>query len=124
MNHSCDPNCYTERWTVDGEYRIGLFATRDICAGVDWFYIIKNGQYWLILPKIGDELTFHYNLDAMDTNLETPCHCGAKNCSGFIQKINKSSKMKIVKCFQNVASIIVYIFPFRAMVIQPKNQPR
>ncbi len=30
MNHSCDPNCVAQRWTVRGEVRVGMFALRDI----------------------------------------------------------------------------------------------
>lgn len=45
MNHSCDPNCETQKWTVNGEVRVGLFATRDINAG--------------------EELCFNYHLDCM-----------------------------------------------------------
>lgn len=30
INHSCDPNAQTEKWTVQGQYRIGIFANRDI----------------------------------------------------------------------------------------------
>lgn len=45
MNHSCDPNCETQKWTVNGEIRVGLFATRDVCAG--------------------EELCFNYHLDCM-----------------------------------------------------------
>ncbi|PKA66785.1 Histone-lysine N-methyltransferase ASHH2 [Apostasia shenzhenica] len=30
INHSCDPNCRTEKWMVKGEVCIGLFAIRDI----------------------------------------------------------------------------------------------
>jgi SET domain-containing protein len=26
VNHSCDPNCRVEKWTVDGEPRMALFA--------------------------------------------------------------------------------------------------
>ena len=26
MNHSCDPNCETQKWTVNGDTRVGLFA--------------------------------------------------------------------------------------------------
>jgi SET domain-containing protein len=32
MNHSCDPNCETQRWHVNGDVRIGLFALVDIPA--------------------------------------------------------------------------------------------
>ena len=33
MNHSCDPNCETTKWNVNGDIRVGLFATRDIPVG-------------------------------------------------------------------------------------------
>ncbi|XP_069488236.1 histone-lysine N-methyltransferase NSD2 isoform X2 [Ambystoma mexicanum] len=63
MNHSCQPNCETQKWTVNGNTRVGLFAVCDIPAGV--------------------ELTFNYNLDCLG-NEKTVCRCGAPNCSGFL----------------------------------------
>lgn len=33
MNHSCQPNCETHKWTVNGDTRVGLFAVCDIPAG-------------------------------------------------------------------------------------------
>ena len=33
MNNSCEPNCETQKWTVNGDLRIGLFAAKDIPAG-------------------------------------------------------------------------------------------
>lgn len=63
MNHSCSPNCQTQKWQVGSEYKIGLFALRNISAG--------------------EELTFNYNLSIHGTK-KTPCNCGAGNCSGFI----------------------------------------
>ena len=33
MNHSCDPNVETQKWDVNGDIRIGLFAVTDIPAG-------------------------------------------------------------------------------------------
>ncbi|XP_006201182.1 histone-lysine N-methyltransferase NSD3 isoform X1 [Vicugna pacos] len=63
MNHSCNPNCETQKWTVNGDVRVGLFALCDIPAGM--------------------ELTFNYNLDCLG-NGRTECHCGADNCSGFL----------------------------------------
>lgn len=35
MNHSCQPNCETQKWTVNGDTRVGLFALEDIPTG--WF---------------------------------------------------------------------------------------
>lgn len=63
MNHSCDPNCETQKWTVNGEIRVGLFATRDII--------------------VGEELCFNYNLDSLG-NEKKACKCGSANCSGFL----------------------------------------
>lgn len=34
MNHSCQPNCETLKWTVNGDTRVGLFAVCDIPAGI------------------------------------------------------------------------------------------
>lgn len=33
INHSCDPNCETQKWNVLGEICVGIFATRDIEVG-------------------------------------------------------------------------------------------
>ncbi|MED6250454.1 hypothetical protein ATANTOWER_010786 [Ataeniobius toweri] len=63
MNHSCSPNCETQKWTVNGDVRIGLFALCDIEAGT--------------------ELTFNYNLHCVG-NRRKSCHCGSDNCSGFL----------------------------------------
>ncbi|KAI3372693.1 hypothetical protein L3Q82_023154 [Scortum barcoo] len=63
MNHSCSPNCETQKWTVNGDVRIGLFALCDIEADT--------------------ELTFNYNLHCVG-NRRTSCHCGSDNCSGFL----------------------------------------
>ncbi len=43
INHSCDPNCETQKWVVQGELAIGLFASKPIRAGT--------------------ELTFDYNFE-------------------------------------------------------------
>ncbi|XP_056637531.1 uncharacterized protein LOC130445723 [Diorhabda sublineata] len=63
MNHCCQPNCETQKWTVNGDTRVGLFATTDIPANT--------------------ELTFNYNLECTGTEKKV-CKCGAPNCSGFI----------------------------------------
>ncbi|KAF5894831.1 histone-lysine N-methyltransferase NSD2 isoform X1, partial [Clarias magur] len=76
MNHSCQPNCETQKWTVNGDTRVGLFAVCDIPAGT--------------------ELTFNYNLDCLG-NEKTVCRCGAPNCSGFLgdrPKITPTSEPK------------------------------
>ncbi|KAJ8865898.1 hypothetical protein PR048_033421 [Dryococelus australis] len=70
MNHSCQPNCETQKWTVNGDTRVGLFALEDIPANI--------------------EVTFNYNLQCASTE-KKKCMCGAPNCSGFIG--SKASKV-------------------------------
>ncbi|XP_068201103.1 histone-lysine N-methyltransferase NSD2-like isoform X2 [Palaemon carinicauda] len=70
MNHSCEPNCETQKWTVGGDTRVGLFALCDIP------------------PE--SELTFNYNLQCVGTE-KKKCNCGSSNCSGFIgAKVQKN----------------------------------
>ena len=43
MNHSCRPNCVTQKWTVNDDIKIGLFATEDIEKGnVQLWYSFTN----------------------------------------------------------------------------------
>ncbi|KAI9776667.1 MAG: histone methyltransferase set2 [Peltula sp. TS41687] len=62
-NHSCNPNCYVDKWVVGDKLRMGIFAKRAI--------------------KAGDELVFNYNVDRYGANPQ-PCYCGEPNCTGFI----------------------------------------
>ncbi|KAL0326125.1 UNVERIFIED_CONTAM: Histone-lysine N-methyltransferase ASHH2 [Sesamum radiatum] len=64
INHSCDPNCRTEKWMVNGEVCIGLFSLRDI--------------------KKGEEVTFDYNYVRVFGAAAKKCVCGSPNCRGYI----------------------------------------
>eukprot|EP00058_Branchiostoma_floridae_P026086 XP_002611576.1 hypothetical protein BRAFLDRAFT_117164 [Branchiostoma floridae] len=64
VNHSCEPNCEMQKWSVNGVYRIGLFALRDIPAG--------------------EELTYDYNFHAFNMEKQQICKCGSAKCRGFI----------------------------------------
>ncbi|PIN22025.1 Histone-lysine N-methyltransferase [Handroanthus impetiginosus] len=64
INHSCDPNCRTEKWMVNGEVCVGLFALRDI--------------------KKGEEVTFDYNYVRVFGAAAKKCVCGSTNCRGYI----------------------------------------
>ncbi|KAI9184665.1 hypothetical protein H9P43_003720 [Blastocladiella emersonii ATCC 22665] len=63
INHSCRPNCATQKWVVADKLRIGLFTTRPVARG--------------------EELTFDYKFERYGAQAQ-PCYCGEDNCSGFI----------------------------------------
>ncbi|PCD30814.1 hypothetical protein AU210_010487 [Fusarium oxysporum f. sp. radicis-cucumerinum] len=62
-NHSCNPNCYVDKWVVGDKLRMGIFASRKI--------------------QSGEELVFNYNVDRYGADPQ-PCYCGEANCVGFI----------------------------------------
>lgn len=65
VNHSCDPNCRMEKWTVNGKPRMALFAGH---RGI----------------MTGEELTYDYNFDPYSQKNVQECRCGADNCRGFL----------------------------------------
>jgi len=38
INHSCDPNCVAQKWTVGSQIRVGIFAKQDLQPGVELSY--------------------------------------------------------------------------------------
>lgn len=71
MNHSCNPNCATQKWIVRGMLRIGLFALRKIRAGT--------------------ELTFDYKYIRFGATAQK-CLCGEPNCCGVIGEALKEGR--------------------------------
>ncbi|XP_068603624.1 histone-lysine N-methyltransferase ASH1L [Brachionichthys hirsutus] len=72
INHSCEPNCEMQKWSVNGVYRIGLFALKEVPSGT--------------------ELTYDYNFHSFNTEEQQACKCGSESCRGIIggksQRIN------------------------------------
>ncbi|KAF3338531.1 histone-lysine N-methyltransferase ASHR3-like protein [Carex littledalei] len=62
LNHSCDPNCSLEKWQVDGETRVGVFALRPI--------------------KVNEPLTYDYRF--VHFGPKVVCMCGSENCQGSL----------------------------------------
>ena len=62
-NHSCNPNCYVDKWVVGDKMRMGIFTERAV--------------------KAGEELVFNYNVDRYGADPQ-PCYCGEPNCTGFL----------------------------------------
>ena len=83
INHSCDPNCETQKWNVLGEVCVGIFAKKNISED--------------------EELTFDYRLDTHKTTL-TRCLCGSGNCRQYLGLIptNFSSAEDWIKRLDNM----------------------
>ncbi|XP_024960491.1 histone-lysine N-methyltransferase ASHR3 isoform X1 [Cynara cardunculus var. scolymus] len=74
LNHSCGPNCNLEKWDVDGETRVGVFAARSI--------------------KAGEPLTYDYRF--VQFGAEVKCHCGASSCQGYLGTKKKMAKLELL----------------------------
>ncbi|MEO0452674.1 MAG: SET domain-containing protein-lysine N-methyltransferase [Verrucomicrobiota bacterium] len=69
INHSCDPNCET----LNDNNRIWIESIRKI--------------------RKGEELSYNYGYD-VDSYADHPCHCGSKNCVGYIVRKDQWKKLK------------------------------
>lgn len=63
INHSCEPNSETQKWTVNGDLRIGFFTMRNLVAG--------------------EEITFDYQFQRYGRKAQK-CYCEAPSCRGYI----------------------------------------
>eukprot|EP01117_Protostelium_nocturnum_P007245 TRINITY_DN2590_c0_g1_i3.p1 TRINITY_DN2590_c0_g1~~TRINITY_DN2590_c0_g1_i3.p1 ORF type:complete len:611 (+),score=190.28 TRINITY_DN2590_c0_g1_i3:140-1834(+) len=77
INHSCNPNCQTQKWNIAGETRVGIFALKDI--------------------KADTELTFDYQFERFGAKKQQ-CFCGEANCRTYLGAKPKQIKdSKIIK---------------------------
>uniref|UniRef100_A0A182IML6 Histone-lysine N-methyltransferase n=1 Tax=Anopheles atroparvus TaxID=41427 RepID=A0A182IML6_ANOAO len=74
VNHSCAPNCEMQKWSVNGLFRMALFALRDIPPN--------------------EELSYDYNFSLFNPSEGQPCRCGSEQCRGVIG--GKSQRIKPV----------------------------
>ncbi|XP_016998103.2 histone-lysine N-methyltransferase ash1 [Drosophila takahashii] len=72
VNHSCEPNCEMQKWSVNGLSRMVLFAKRAILQG--------------------EELTYDYNFSLFNPSEGQPCRCNTPQCRGVIG--GKSQRVK------------------------------
>ncbi|KAK9672133.1 hypothetical protein RND81_12G079100 [Saponaria officinalis] len=76
INHCCCPNTEMQKWSIDGETRIGIFATHDISKG--------------------EHLTYDYQF--VQFGADQICHCGAASCRRKLGvKPNKTSSDAALK---------------------------
>ena len=68
MNHSCDPNCIVEKWSVGKETRMAFVTKKPVSAG--------------------EELTFDYQWEMLGADSSIiKCCCGSANCHGFVDYV-------------------------------------
>ncbi|KAG0315909.1 Histone-Lysine N-Methyltransferase ash1l [Linnemannia gamsii] len=73
VNHSCSPNSQIEKWFLNGEMSIGIFAAQDIPAGA--------------------EISYDYNFSSFSGAQKQKCRCGAPNCRGYIgERLSKNKE--------------------------------
>lgn len=48
VNHSCEPNAETQKWTVNGDLRIGFFSTRTIQPGEEITFDYQFQRYGFV----------------------------------------------------------------------------
>lgn len=75
VNHSCNPNCRMEKWTVNGKPRMALFA----------------GERGIVT---GEELTYDYNFDPFSQKNVQECRCGEPGCRGILGPRPKGNERK------------------------------
>lgn len=74
INHSCDPNCVTQKWNVMGEVFVGIFAKKEI--------------------RVHEELSFDYKFDVYKTPF-LECFCEAFNCKGYLGLAGGNPKLRL-----------------------------
>lgn len=62
VNHSCDPNCEIQKWTVNGLPRMALYSIKRV--------------------EINEELSYDYKF--VRFNAVQRCYCQSKNCRGSL----------------------------------------
>ena len=130
INHSCSPNAETQKWTVNGELRVGFFTKKAI--------------------NKGDEVTFDYKYERYGQEAQK-CFCNTDKCRGWlggdpdadkdededeededestessessdeeIEKPEKSVPEKVLP----VSPVMPVVKPLAAVSVQPQQQPR
>jgi len=96
VNHSCDPNCKSQKWKVKGIQAIGIFAIKDIAEN--------------------EEITFDYRVEEGSDRQSIPvaCECRSANCRGWLtgkavdgsfkksDKLPKKRRDAVLRCLKDI----------------------
>lgn len=103
LNHSCLPNCETQKWIVGGRIKIGLFTLKSI--------------------KAGSELTFDYKFVRFGKEPQK-CLCGEANCTGFIGVSQKAETEKVTRYKKKVAEFEAEIETENEFEVYMEKEPK
>ncbi|KAI7886950.1 SET domain-containing protein [Lichtheimia hyalospora FSU 10163] len=72
INHSCEPNCHIEKWSLRNEIFVGVFASRDISKD--------------------EELFYDYNFATFGGGQDQTCYCGSPQCRGTMGRKSRRDR--------------------------------
>lgn len=99
LNHSCDPNVEVQKWTVNGELKIGFFSLRPI--------------------NKGEELTIDYHFDEC-SKVSQKCYCGSVKCRGWLGRDPTKDTNHPIEEDENVEDSSYYYEPIKAVKYERK----
>lgn len=107
VNHSCQPNCEMQKWSVNGQFRMALFALRDI--------------------KAGEELTYDYNFSLFNPAEGQECKCESSNCRGVIggksQRVRQQQSVTLSTVSNSSSSSSSVLSGHNGRVGRPRKNP-
>ncbi|KAF7152607.1 hypothetical protein RHSIM_Rhsim01G0021300 [Rhododendron simsii] len=80
LNHSCDPNCKLEKWQVEGETRVGVFAGRSIKIGEPLTYDYRENMAFDIFDPYMPP--YRHGREAFGLKRLSPTLCPAHDVTG------------------------------------------
>ena len=85
MNHSCDPNCTTQKWNVLGETRVAILSLRDIEAHEE----LTFDYQWQSYGRRNQRYLIERFILSIAEAFSIRCFCEARNCRGVLAQENQ-----------------------------------
>lgn len=118
INHSCAPNCVAEVVTFERGHKIIISCVRRIAkgeeVGIFWLYwwcnIFGRVQPWMVSSLLTVfQLCFDYQLECVEGQHKTACHCGAPECRKWINWGKEWQKKTNLNTFLAVTCVRIHL---------------
>lgn len=121
VNHSCAPNCVAEVVTFERGHKIIISCVRRIAKGEEvgifwlhwWCNIFGRVQPWMVSSLLTVfQLCFDYQLECVEGQHKTACHCGAPECRKWInwgKEWQKKKKTTNLNTFLAVTFVRIHL---------------